>query len=267
MATFRVLDQFPQYTDAQGAILAGGYLAFYETNTTTPKDVYADPDMAVNNGPAVDLDSSGRTDVDVWGNGVYRVRLYDADDVLVAERDDVEIPGGEATALPALEDGKFLTNDGSVMLWEDILQVPDPTGSTEHILGTDGTNVMWRSASAILDILGLETTSVTTNSLWVGSTLIQWGASAFPVPVVIPHHGAIKAVTFPEAFETTPIVLVCANKNQIASSGFKAVCSAEPSLTGFTAEYNTNENTTDPGSEVNIEVAFSWIAIGTAEQS
>src|SRR5690606_23971572 len=65
------------------------------------------------------------------------------DGVKVGEDLTVEIPGGEATALPSLSADKFLTNDGSVMSWADVRQVPDPTGSADKVLSTDGTTLTW----------------------------------------------------------------------------------------------------------------------------
>src|SRR3989304_1853639 len=125
---FRVTDQFPQYCDAAGVPLAGGRLRFYFAGTTTAANVYGDKALTVNNGSTVDLDSSGRTNVDVWSDGTaLRMRLYDAASVLIGEADNVELPGGAATSLPAFVAGKFLTNDGAVLSWATIREVPDPT--------------------------------------------------------------------------------------------------------------------------------------------
>src|SRR5690606_10010303 len=138
-AAFRLYPQFSTFFSDDGTLLSGGELRFFSAGTSTPKDVFGEKALSTNNGSTIDLDAAGRPEHPIWGSGQYDVDLYDADGVKVGEDLTVEIPGGEATALPALQAGEFLTNDGSVMSWDEILQVPDPTGSANKILSTDGT--------------------------------------------------------------------------------------------------------------------------------
>ena len=147
MTAFRILNQFPVYFTSLGTLAAGGYLRFYETGTTTTKDVYSDRALAVNIGHTVTLDASGRTNTDVWGSGEYRVRLYSSADVLIDEADNVEVSGGASSTLPSMtgNSGEFLTNNGVSASWTTVIQVPDPTGHAGEYLTNDGTTASWEA--------------------------------------------------------------------------------------------------------------------------
>lgn len=151
MAAFRLFSKLNTFYGLTGQLLAGGELRFYDAGTTTPRDVYGDSDLAVNNGATVDLDSSGRPDVDVWGDGAYFVEAYDSLGVKQGEADDVSIPGAGGLTIPALETGKFLTNNGAVLLWSEIREVPDPTGQGGKVLGTDGEVLLWQNPPEVPD--------------------------------------------------------------------------------------------------------------------
>lgn len=64
-----------QFTDVNGAPLAGGSVFFYVPNTTTPKFTYQDPGLTVPNTNPVILNAAGRAIV--WGTGTYREIVYD----------------------------------------------------------------------------------------------------------------------------------------------------------------------------------------------
>jgi hypothetical protein len=85
-------------TDDDNNPLAGGSLRYYGAGTTTPKAVYADAALGVSLGSIVNLNASGEpvtggnVQVIVYpGTGAYRVRLYDANGVLIWDQDG--IPG------------------------------------------------------------------------------------------------------------------------------------------------------------------------------
>src|SRR5690348_807470 len=117
MSSFRIYDPRPVYFTTTGAIAAGGSLKFFAAGTTTPQDVYGDVDHATDNGAVLTLGTDGRTSVDVWGNGAtpYRVQLFDANGALQFDVDNVEIPGG--FSIPALVNGRVLSNDGANLVW------------------------------------------------------------------------------------------------------------------------------------------------------
>jgi hypothetical protein len=65
----------PQFSDNNGAPLAGGTASFYVPNTLTPKITYADPYGTTANPTSVPLDAGGRAPV--FGSGLYRMILQD----------------------------------------------------------------------------------------------------------------------------------------------------------------------------------------------
>lgn len=63
------------FTDANGKPLAGGTVAFYLPNTTTPKQTWQDAGQTVLNTNPVKLDSAGRATI--YGSGAYRQVVKD----------------------------------------------------------------------------------------------------------------------------------------------------------------------------------------------
>jgi hypothetical protein len=82
--------------------LAGGKVYTYEAGTSTPAALYIDRDTAEGEATnPVILDAYGRAEV--YGNGVYKFVVTDADDVTVIEMDNLEYYAAISdTAIPAL---------------------------------------------------------------------------------------------------------------------------------------------------------------------
>lgn len=82
--------------------LAGGKVYTYEAGTSTPAALYIDRDTAEGNATnPVILDAYGRAEV--YGNGVYKFVVTDADDVTVIEMDGLEYYAvASDTAIPTL---------------------------------------------------------------------------------------------------------------------------------------------------------------------
>ena len=260
MTAFRILDPFPAYLGLLGLPAAGGTLRFFETGTDTPKDVFGDPDLTVNNGSSVLIGTDGRTVHDIWGDGAYRVRLYASDNTLIAEAEDVELPGGAGLGIPALANGKFLTNDGAVMSWADVLQVPDPTGSASKILGTDGVNLLWQAAPTV-DTPDTEADS-TSGSFKLGKFLIQWGTGTAPATGT---RRTSLVVTYPKPYIQPPFVMINPIQ-QINSAGLIGTHAAYGIfITSFTAQIDANIDSTASGYTVTSPVPFNWIAIGQVD--
>ena len=267
MPAFRILNQNPVYWNLAGRLADGGSLKFYDSGTTTPRDVYGDQAKTVNNGSSVAIGSDGRAVHDIWGDGSYRVRLYDADGTLIAEADDVEIQGGGGSAIPALESGKFLSNDGGVMQWVDVREVPDPTGSANKVLGTDGTVLIWQTPPAPPAPPAAPDITVTSTSLSVGDGgpskfLIQSGTATAPASGTV---NTSATVTFPAAFETTLHVSVTLLSNSQPGGPVVTYMTSAPSTTGFTVGFDVAEGNSSAASVVN-PVPFSWVAFGTVPQ-
>jgi hypothetical protein len=244
-----------------GQLLASGYLKFYSAGTTTPKDVFGEKALSTNNGSTITLDASGRPDDDVWGSGSYFVEIYDADDVKQGEADNVEIPGGEATALPTLVAGEFLTNDGSVMSWDGILQVPDPTGSANKILVTDGTTVSWGDRPADGDAGTANVTQTSTEITVEDMALVTGSATGTSVG----GRTQSVAVTFATAFTSTPVWIgIQVTSSSLSSFGNMPSWSiATSSTTGFTVKFTMGEmDDSQAGFDFNAGVAFKYVAMG-----
>ena len=268
-AAFRLYSKLDTQWGQSGQLLPGGYLKFYTAGTTTPKDVFGEQALTTNNGSTVDLDASGRPDVDVWGSGSYFVELYDADDVKQGEADDVQIPGGEATALPTLDADKFLTNDGSVMSWAEILPVPDPTGSANKILGTDGTTVSWiaKPADGAPGAAGSTVTATSTLSKIATtadgtiSIAILRGTGSIAASGA---HTASGSAAFGVTFLSAPTVICQPTGGGVTGDGYHPILSASSiTTTGFNIAANINEGGTGGGTNISSTVNFSYIAIGT----
>lgn len=268
MPTFRILDPFPVYLDLAGNLAAGGSLKFYDSGTTTPRDVYADPDKSANNGSTVAIGTDGRPVVDIWGDGSYRVRLYDADGTLIDEADDVEIQGGGGAAIPALGDGQFISALGGVLVAVDIRQLPDPTGSDGKIVTADGGGYILTAPPAAPPAPADPDIVVGTASLRVGLSsdankfLIQTGSSSAPASGT---STTSQAVTFPTEFSTLLGVFPVITSTSYSSVGFFAAPAVtSKSTTGFTFNANVSAHQGGSGSDANINsaVPFDWVAFG-----
>ena len=261
MTAFRILNQFPVFFTNDGAVAAGGSLKFYDSGTTTARDVYGDIGLTVNNGSTITLDASGRPSAGgaitaIWGSGNYRVRLYDSGGVLQAEADDVQLPGGSSLTIPTLVDGDFLTTDGSVLIWQSIRQVPDPTGQANKVLSNDGTNLLWISQPTLPATIG--SASGKFGVTGGNSMLIQTGAATAPAAA---SYTTSKAVTFDTVYDTILHVSIMPDSGG-AGSGPPVFYMTSPATTsGFTITFDQAEG---DGANANItnDIHFTWAAIG-----
>lgn len=88
-----------------GAVLAGGYVEFYDASTTTPKTVYSDPDLLISLGTSVTADSlgcltsDGSTKTMVYvGTSPYKAVIKTSAGVTIATYDNLK--GAVATVDP-----------------------------------------------------------------------------------------------------------------------------------------------------------------------
>lgn len=101
MASLYIAKYYQFSTDA-GDPLNGGKLSFSLTTTTTNKNTYpteADAIAGTNaNVNPIILDTDGRSPVEVWISGRYRLRVYTSADVLISDDDPIEdTVGGSAS--------------------------------------------------------------------------------------------------------------------------------------------------------------------------
>ncbi|WP_440984903.1 gp53-like domain-containing protein [Xanthomonas sontii] len=234
---------------------AGGSLTFYAQGTTTPKGTWSDSELTIANTNPVQLDSSGRANVNIWCDGAYTVILKDADGTSIWTRDFDSGQGGGAT-IPALDNGKFLTNDGSNLLWSTVLQVPDPTGAGGKILGTDGSNLIWQAAPTIPSLPIVNSTS----SDKIGTLLIQYGSASAPASG---NRQTAVSVTFPVAYDQPAFVVIPIVRNDTHTSGQQIAVPAEPvkTATGFSLRFDTDDFGQSNANIISA-VNFDWIAFG-----
>lgn len=253
MSSYRPLGAFPQYFLADGTVNNGGFIHFYETDLTTPKDTYSDDGLTVLNSNPVVLDSAGRPNTDIWGNGAYGVVITDALGANPRTLNNVQPDSGTTTNIPSLVSGDFLTNNGSVLLWSPVSQVPDPTGFSGDVLYTDGTLTYWGAIPTPTDISG------TSEKIIVGDVKIQWGSGNFPVTNL---NYTQLAINYPESFSGAPyFVSVNANSQTPTAIEQVLICNAfTPTASGFTAYGDTNAS--DLSHPIINSIPFSWVAIG-----
>lgn len=259
MASFRILNQAPQYLLPDGRVNAGGKLYFYETDLTTPKDTWSDEAMTTLNSNPVVMDAAGRTLTDVWGDGEYGVEMTTSADVVIWTRNNVKASGDPGTEIPALVDGEFLTNNGSILQWDAIQQVPDVTGHSGQYLTNDGTLSLWQ-ALTIPEVPsgGIETG---TKLFRIGNLMAIAGVETMPVTGT---HTTTKAVTFSEAFNAAPYFVGCTNTTGgITPLGAQGTITAQgQSATGFTINLDVNIDSTDSGWNINVAASVQWFAFG-----
>lgn len=260
---FRLLNQKPQYRDNDGAICVNGYLQFFETGTSTPKDVYDDPALGGGNniGNEVALDAAGRTEDDVWLDGVYRVVLYTADDEEVWTLDDVrDLDATVTVAVPDPADadpGQALFSDGEELYYDDISQVPDMTGQSGKVLGNDGADALWQT----LPTLPSGGITQSSGKVTIGSIMILYGTGT---ATAASAQTVSSTVTFGTAFDSTPVVVVTPQVGAVTGeSGGVEAHAASTTASGFTATFIAPDMGDVAGSEnITSNVPYGWIAIG-----
>lgn len=270
---YRVTNPLVTNFDQTGRVAAGGSFRYFDAGTSTPKAVYQDPDLGISNGSVVELDDSGRQDVDSWGSGNYKVRLLDKFGALIYELDNVRDPAASTgAAIPALVPNAFLTNDGALLQWLALLLIPDPTGSDGKVLGTDGSNLNWVSQTAIPtppapDIV------VTATSFQAGISsdntkfFVLSGTGSAPATGT---KGTSTNIAFTPTFDALWHVAVTTTIAAATPSG----ALVDNSVTGFTpgnassgvtVNFNVSDDDGNAAWKISNAIDFTWVAIGTLE--
>lgn len=255
MAAYRPLGPFPQYFLADGTVNNGGLINFYETDLTTPKDTFSDDGLSTPNSNPVVLDSAGRPETDIWGDGAYGVVITDSLGANPRTLNNVQPDTGAGSTIPTLVTGDFLTNNGSVLLWEAITQVPDPTGfPSGSLLNTDGTLVYWAAAAA-------SPAEGSAGLITVGSQMFQWGTDTAPQPSSGVHFTS-KTFTYPVAFTGTPRVFAVPKTFGVTSAGGSVTTTVQSATTtSAQAVFDDNDFGNIAGG-LNTTIAFDWLAVG-----
>lgn len=272
MSAFRLLNQAPQYLLSDGSVNAGGKLWTYENDLTTPKTTWSDEAMTTPNSNPVILDASGRSLTDIWMLGEYGVKMTTAADVVLWTRNQVQQGGDPGATIPALQDGEFLTNDGSNLLWQPILQVPDPTGHSGQVLYSDGSLSYWAALPVTPDPPDPDIV-VSALSFLAGVTDDNTKFFTLAGNDVAPNTGtkiSNKTVTFATPFDALWGVLVCITTSATTPASEIPTWSVTGWTQGAAASTCTvNFNIPDDDSSANHKfsttIPFAYIAFGTRE--
>ena len=231
MASFRILNQAPVYLLPDGRVNAGGSLTFYETDLTTLKDTWSDEALTTLNDNPVELDAAGRTLTDVWGDGEYGIEMRDALGVEIWTRNNVQAGGDASQTIPALENGKFLRNDGATMFWDDIIQVPDPTDLANYQLESDGTGIPVWVQKAEPPAPPESDIDAQSTFLRLNTYLRQWGTGT--APAAPSAKTSSVNIPFAKAFSGTPYHASVTITEAGGSAPSGAICTI--AVTGLTA--------------------------------
>ncbi len=259
MAAFQLYRKTQSFYGNSGQLLAGGNLKFYLTGTATLKNVYAEKALTTNNGSTITLDSSGRANVAIWGDGSYDVKLYDVDNVLQGQDLLVESEAGPSSTLPALVADQFLTNNGTAASWAAIRQVPDPTGSAGKVLGNDGALLLWQAAAAAVTLpdggVLQDGTSIT-----VGKMKLKLGTGTAPSSGA---HTTSVAITFGVTYSAAPKVFIAPLENSVTPNGYSPVFAVKSlTTTGCTVHFDVNSDLVGASYNINTAIPFDWLAVG-----
>lgn len=257
----RFYDPNPVYFDTlSNQPVAGGFLQFYDQGTTNPRMTWSDQALTIPNTNPVPLDSSGRANVNIWLSGSYTVRLTDSLGAVIWTRDVNDGSVGN-NVFPTLEAGKFLTNDGSVVLWADLIQLPDPTGSDgKMVVASGGGYVLQAQPTAPVSPIVVTDTSVK----YVGTSSVileQWGTASIPASGA---QIATGTITFPTAYTTVPNLQVTINKGSgVVAAGFIGdIGVPSVSTTGATVAWDLGVDDVKSMYNLTSPLPIMWRAIG-----
>lgn len=256
MASYRLFNPAPVFLDLLGLDpCAGGSLSFYDKGTTTPRNTWSDSGLTILNPNPVPLDSSGRANMNIWLDGAYSITLRDAANVVIWTR-DVDSGVAAGLTIPPLVSGQFLTNDGSILQWNSVRQLPDPTGSDGKVPVATGGNYVLQSFPTIP-----AQPVVTDNSIQIGNIKDQWGNGSIPAT----GGAAISSVVinFPTPYLTVPNCSVNINRSSgVVAAGFIGCLGYTASTTQLTVFFDLN--ITQTGSSYNLvsPVPITWRAVG-----
>lgn len=266
MAAYLIRDKITTWFGSTGQLLPGGYLKFYDASTLLAANVYGNRALTTNNGNTIALDASGRLVHECWADtaNAFFIEVYNSAGVKQGEVSYAEVPGGTGQAIPVPLSGEYLTGDGVSFLTADLTSrlLPDQTGHSNKILGTDGTTAAWvlRPADGAAGVANISTTAT---SFKVGNMLTQSGTAT---GTSSGGRTQSVSVSFPTAFDSTPPFPIGIEVDTSTLSAFgnnPTWCITSKSATGFTVVFAMGErDDTRSGYDFNAGVPFTWSATG-----
>lgn len=256
MAAYRILGQFRQFFLDDGRVNDGGSIAFYENDLVTPKTTYSDKALTIANPNPVPLAADGRLAVDCWGDGDYGAALRDGDGVVLETLNFIQSGESTGLAIPPLSANKFLTNDGSIMSWQSIIQVPDPTGMDGYILYNDGVGPYWAALPAVT----IPDATSGAGFIKVGDYMHLWGTATVPA-----SSSQISSVNFnyATAFIETPVIVATINRGSgVVAAGFIGTIGATSTATTGSISWDLGVDDVRPQYNLTTSLPVNWHAVG-----
>jgi hypothetical protein len=260
-----------QFTLASGALCAGGSLVFTDSGTSTPRSVYADPDLNTDLGNVITLGSDGRptnsgSPTQVWGDdGSYRVELLDSLGATVSSWPQDNIQGGDFGGVvvpdPATgTDGQAITTDGSVYELTTLRTLPDPSGYATYMLVSDGAS--WIPQAQPTGVT-LPTGAVLqdSTSFTIGKFKVQTGTGT--AATVVTGRSKSGTITFATAYTTCLHVDITITSSPLSTNGNMPSLRATISGSGATVLFTMGElSSPDSSFDFNASVTFTYTAFG-----
>lgn len=139
--------------DANGAVISGAKLKFYDAGTSTPKTVYSDSTLSTSLGATVTCDSGGypvsggSTKTIVYtGTAAYKLVITDADDVTIATHDNLRGATASAAASTGQTDLGIVVADSTYSVAGDGV-TDDRTALQAAIDATPTGGILWIPAT------------------------------------------------------------------------------------------------------------------------
>lgn len=129
---FLFFDPNPQFSDANGVPLNSGTLTFYSAGTLVLKSTFNSSALSTANDNPITLNSAGRSPVEIWMDGSYRVILKDSAGNTIWDRDN--ITESEAAELSLLQFGADSTGTNSVVAAVNAISAAYPTAAVRIIV-------------------------------------------------------------------------------------------------------------------------------------
>jgi hypothetical protein len=243
-----------QFVDANGAPYALGSLATYIPGTSTPKTTWSDAGATSANTNPIALDAAGSAVV--YGDGAYRLILYDADAVQVFDLDSTTLV---SVAM------------APVVIAPDLASARDAMGITAAIdaeaaarVSADNAEAAARAAADTAETARAEAAeaTLTTNlaaevaRAEAAEAAISGSVGTFKTGNAVSDSFGNFTVTFPSAFPTSVFAVIC---QPIATIGAWVVLSAAATTTGFSGRTLSP----DAGGDWSLGGChFYWLATG-----
>lgn len=193
-----------QFMDADGHPYAGGTVDLFVPNSTTPKDSWIDPSGDTLNERPIRLDSAGRCIV--WGDGLYRVVLRDADGNLIFDQPSSTLV---SAAMVPVVSAPTLADARAAMGIDAAIQVEtDRAVAAEGLIADDLADEITTRTTNVEDIQTALTAEADERIAQDAALQDQIDALA---PIVVNVQGGLAApdasghgrITFPVPFATT----------------------------------------------------------------